>query len=133
MLTFSKQTDYALVAIANLRTEDKFIPLSLLVKKTGMPRRFLARIAAELVKHHILISKEGKTGGYKLNEKWNSIPLYNFLKIFQDEVGMFNCQERQATCNCQAVCYHRIFFQDKLAVIFNNELRKLTLADIFKS
>jgi Rrf2 family protein len=83
MLVINKQTDYAILFISNLRQKKDFVPLSEIVEKTKLPQRFLARIAAQLVKNQIITSREGKVGGYKLSINLNKLSLYDFLRFLK--------------------------------------------------
>ena len=131
MFNINKQTDYALVTVANLRDQKELVPLSYLVKKTHMPPRFLARITAELVKNKILLSKEGKTGGYKLAKQPKDINLFDFLKIFENDFNVISCHVEKGLCQCRVSCHHKNFFQNNLSAIFVNQLKKITLEDVF--
>ncbi|KKP70233.1 hypothetical protein A2X44_00805 [candidate division CPR3 bacterium GWF2_35_18] len=133
MFNITKQTDYALVAVANLRDKKELVPLSFLVEKTHMPRRFLARITAELVKNKILISKEGKTGGYRLAKEPKDIILYDFMSIFEKDLSVICCHIEKGVCKCKTSCHHKDFFQQNLSAIFVNQLKKITLEDVFKN
>ena len=61
MLAITKQSDYGLILISFIYKKNRIVKLSELIEETELPRRFLARIAAELTKSKLLISKEGKT------------------------------------------------------------------------
>ena len=82
MLTITKQSDYGILLISSIYKKNKLVNLSELIKETKLPKRFLARIAADLVKSKLLISREGKNGGYLISENIKTISLYDYLKIF---------------------------------------------------
>ena len=132
MFNINKQTDYALVTIANLRGTKGFIPLSHLIEQTKMPRRFLARITADLVREGILISKEGKTGGYKLAKQPHEITLYDFLQIFEGDLKLVGCADSRHKCSCAESCYHNEFFKSSFSNVIIGQLKKWTLADVFQ-
>ena len=79
MFTISNKSDYGLILLSQLADKTEYISLKHLVESTNLPPRFIARIAAELVHHGVLISREGKVGGYKLVKSLNNISLYDYL------------------------------------------------------
>lgn len=133
MLNITKQSDYAMLFISYLNgKKDRYVPLSQLVKETHMPRRFLARIAAELVKQHIVASKEGKVGGYKLAEKTHDTSLYEFLRIFEGELNFTKCSDSNYACPWEYMCKHKSFLRHSLHKIVSQELKNWKLRDLFK-
>lgn len=134
MLNITKQSDYALLFVSYLNGKrDQYISLSKLVRETHMPQRFLARIAAELVKQGIVESREGKVGGYKLTEKAQSTSLYDFLKIFEGELAFTKCTKPDFKCPWNYMCQHKSFLRHTLHQLVSHELKKWKLRDIFKS
>lgn len=131
MLNITKQSDYGIILLSSLKDKKNFIPLSDLTGKTKLPKRFLARIAAQLVQHKLIESKEGKVGGYKLTKKANRINLYDYLKIFEGELNLAKCQDVDFRCRWENICHHKNFLTHKLSKILNNELKKLTLSELF--
>ena len=73
MLTITKQSDYGIILLSHIYKSKKIVNLSELISKTKLPQRFLARIAAALVNEGLLISREGKNGGYQTTEKIKKI------------------------------------------------------------
>ena len=132
MLTLSKQSDYALIILSQLtRSKQEYTPLSQLVDDTNLPQRFLARIAATLVTNGILISREGRIGGYKLSNTYKSISLYDFLKIFEKNLDFLQCIKHDFNCKYQKVCTHRHTVKTKLNDIVITQLKKTSLAELF--
>lgn len=132
MLTITKQSDYAMLFLSNLIGKKNYVPLSNLVEKTKLPQRYLARIAAELVKNKIVVSKEGKIGGYKLVTNLSEITLHDFLKIFEKEVAFCKCSDADYCCDYQEICQHKSFFKTKLNQVLIQGLKQYTLADLLK-
>lgn len=130
MFTINNKSDYALVLLGQLIKKEKdFVPLSKLVKKTQLPPRFVARIAADLVRHGILASKEGKIGGYKIVKKLSKVTLFEFLKVFEKDVYLVKCQNSKYHCDFKKVCNHNYSFSKKLTGIVTKELHRWTLGD----
>lgn len=133
MLNITKQSDYAMLFVSYLNGKnDRYVPLSELIKETKMPQRFLARIAAELVKQKIVESKEGKVGGYKLSEKAQNTSLYDFLKIFEGDLSFVKCSEPDYKCPWVYMCKHKSFLRHTLHKLVAQELKNWKLRDLFK-
>lgn len=128
MLTISKQADYGLLLLS-LLDKHNLTPLSQLIEKTKLPRHFLARIAAQLVKNEIIESKEGKMGGYRLISKINKVSLYDYLKIFEGELNLVDCGNKEFRCRWINFCHHKSLLQKRLKKIVVNDLKKWKLVD----
>lgn len=132
MFTLSSKPDYALLLISQLLDKSEYIPLSQLVKNTKLPKRFIARIASDLVKNGILKSREGKIGGYKLMKQLNKINLFDFLKIFEPEFHLVKCQDPKYKCEFIDMCNHNTPLKIKLTGIISKELTNWTLKDVYE-
>jgi len=133
MLTITKQSDYAILFLSNLVGKKEYIPLSELIEKTKLPQRFLARIAAELVKNKIVESREGKIGGYKIVTDLKKISLYNFLNIFEKDISFCKCCDAEYSCDYEGICHHHSFLKSKLNKVISKELKRYSLADLLKA
>ncbi len=131
MFTISSQSDYGLILLSSLIKKKDFISLTDIVKDTKLPLRFLARIAAELANTGILQSHEGRGGGYKVSDKVNRISLYDYLKIFESDVEVCKCFEKNYKCEHKDICHHSNFLQNKLNKILIENLKKIKLIELF--
>lgn len=132
MIYLKKETEYALIMLSYLVDRDKLVSISEVVEATGMPRRFLARVAARLVKEEILDSIEGRGGGYSMTAKFDKISLYDLLKIFQPENLKFDCKASERGCDFSRICRHKKFFTGKLTKSLRKQYKKIKLKEIFK-
>jgi len=132
MLTLNKQSDYGLIILNKLTKEKKIVPLSRLVEETKLPPRFLARIAAVLVKKKLLISREGREGGYILSSQIDTLSLYDYLSIFEKNLTFIKCLTTKKKCKYDAVCCHKSNIKTKLNDIVLNQLKKITLQEILE-
>ncbi|MBI5127659.1 Rrf2 family transcriptional regulator [Candidatus Roizmanbacteria bacterium] len=132
MLSITSQSDYGIMLISYLRGKKDFIPLSQLLNQLDLPKRFLARIAALLVKAGILESREGKVGGYRLTKKAKNLNLYDYLKVFEGELAFVKCQDPDYDCPRQGYCMHKDFFKHSLTNVLSKELKKHKLLQIYK-
>jgi len=132
MLAITKQSDYGLVFLSFIYKRNSLVKLSELIKETKLPQRFLARIAAELTKKGLLISKEGKTGGYLFSPKLKTISLYEYLNIFEKDVIVSSCVDPDFECKYDKVCLHKDFIKQRLNIVLVNELKKIKLLELIK-
>lgn len=130
MFTISNKTDYAVLLIEYLSQKIKPTPLSQIVKVCGLPRRFLARIAAQLVKTDILESKEGIKGGYRLKKPLTQIKLYEVLQIFEKDLEIIKCADKKYQCKWQKICQHQSFWKEKLKNQFIRSIKNITIKNV---
>lgn len=127
MLAITKQSDYGLILISFIYKKQRLVKLSELIEATELPKRFLARIAAELTKQRLLISREGKMGGYTITAKVKTISLYDYLLIFEKDVIVSSCVDESYDCKFEMICNHKNYIKKKLNVVLTKELKKIKL------
>lgn len=130
MLAITKQSDYGLILVSYVYKKEGLVRLSDLIKATQLPQRFLARIASELVKNGLLISKEGKNGGYLIAPKIKTFSLYDYLSIFENDVTVSSCVDGNYDCKYEDVCNHKGFIKKTLNVVLTKELKKIKLLQL---
>lgn len=132
MLKLSKKSDYGLLIISKLLHTDEFVSLSKLVEHTKLPLRFLARISAVLARNGVLMSREGRVGGYKLGKRYPLLTVFDFLSIFENHLNMTGCQEPGAAkCRFDAICKHKDPIRTKLHAVILRDLKKVQLSELF--
>jgi len=130
MLAITKQSDYGLILVSYIYKKNGLVRLSDLIKATQLPQRFLARIAAELVKSGLLTSKEGKNGGYLITPKIKTFSLYDYLLIFENDVVVSSCVDENYECKYENICNHKSFIKKRLNVVLTKELKKIKLLQL---
>lgn len=130
MLKITKQSDYGILLISFLKNKKGFVPLSEMIKKISLPKRFLARVAAQLVQKDILESREGKVGGYRLSNQAKKLTLFDYLKIFGGDLAITDCMKPNKKCPWESFCQHQTFFKHNLAKIITKELKEYKLLQI---
>lgn len=130
MFTISNSTDYALLLIAYLHKCDKSVSISKIVKDTGLPLRYLSRIASTLTKENILISKEGVLGGYMLKKPLDKIRLDRFLSIFEGPISVTKCCTEECNCSYSSFCMHGKKLRKTLQKSLEKSISSLTLKDV---
>ena len=118
-----------MIVVEQLYGRSEFVPLSEVIEKTKLPKRFVAQIASLLAKKGLLESKEGKVGGYKLSPTIETISLYDFLEYFED-VDLAKCQKNGFVCEFETVCLHKKSLQTIITGIITNRFKAITLKDI---
>ncbi len=132
MLKLSKKSDYGLLIISKLLHTDEFVSLSKLVEHTKLPLRFLARISAVLAHNGVLMSREGRVGGYKLGKRFSQLSVYDFLLIFENNLNMTQCQNKNGKpCTFEEICNHKDQVRGKLHTIILQDLKKVQLSELF--
>lgn len=108
MLSFTKKTDYALIALVAIAKDSthKPIPLSRLAKEQNLPYKFLSQIAIDLKKAGLIQSKEGFGGGYVLQKPPSQISIADIVHATEGPVAPVACLRGKA-CKNQKTCTHR--------------------------
>ena len=103
MLTLSKKTRYAIIALVKLSKEYGKGPvlISEIAESEQLPQRFLENILLELKKMGILGSRLGKTGGYFLNRKPNEVSLDEIVRHFEGSIAMLYCISEKSYQPCE--------------------------------
>lgn len=130
MLTITKQSDYGILMLSYIYRKKNQVKLSSLINETKLPKRFLARIAADLVKNKLLISQEGRNGGYLLTKNIKKVSLYDFLKIFDDRISICSCVDNKHSCQFEDVCNHKSILKNELNNVINSQLKKIKLINL---
>lgn len=133
MLKISKQSDYGLILTSYIyKNKADVISLSELIEKTKLPKRFLARIASQLVKEGLLKSREGKAGGYSVTDRIKKISFYDYLKIFENYVQITKCADDHYRCQFESVCDHKDFLKNHVNKALVAELKKIKFLQLLK-
>lgn len=94
MLTITKKTDYALVALAHLAEQgEKGASARNIAVARGLPLPLLMRILKNLHHHGLLASRRGVQGGYTLCANVEAVSLCELIEIVE-------CSGRTGHCGC---------------------------------
>ncbi len=92
MITIPKKVEYSIVFISYLaKNLDTTICLKEAAQKLFLPKSFLSKLATLLVNGGLIISQEGKSGGYKLAPNWQQKSFYDLLVILGENKAMVSC------------------------------------------
>ena len=103
MITLSKKTRYAILALTKLAKEYGKGPvfISDIAESEQIPQRFLENILLELKKMGVLGSKLGKSGGYFLIKKPEEVSLDDIVRHFEGSIAMLYCISEKSYQPCE--------------------------------
>lgn len=130
MFNLTKRADYGLSMLSFLaaRGDGGRVNLTELSEK-GLPKAFMAQIANRMVRAGLLNSKEGRGGGYGLNQDPSSIGLKRVLKVIDGEVALVSCIDKPGSCPIEDHCWQKGFMQ-RFAYQVNEMMDRFTVADL---
>lgn len=132
MFTLSSKSDYGLLLLTLLavKKQNKFVPLSGVAAKSGLPHAFISRIAAQLAEAGILKSKEGVSGGYKLLKKPEKITIAEVSQILDGPWQPTKCSGKKNSCSFKKVCPMADNWQNRLKRKMWEIMDSYTLKDL---
>lgn len=120
-----------LVTYLGSSTSEKPVSLKLISRMLGIPYRFLCQLAVEMKNGGILVSKEGRGGGYELVSNWAEIVLYDLMVILGENRNLVECLGTGGKCGQSHGCKQRKIWQE-LENKITSELKKIKLKDLTK-
>ncbi len=130
MITIPKKVEYSIVFISYLsKNPDITISLKEASQKLVLPYSFLSKLATSLVSGGLIISQEGKSGGYKLAPQWSQKSFYDLLVILGENKAMVNCLGSSKSCSRAGKCSIQNIWQ-KIETSWQQELKQIKLSQI---
>jgi Rrf2 family protein len=83
MLSFSKHTDYALIALAHLRGASGMVSASQIASSHGLPLPMVMALLKRLQRGGLVRSARGVQGGYELAVDLHGVSLYDLTALVQ--------------------------------------------------
>ncbi len=101
MLKLSKSTEYALFALKYLANNSNGNSISTkeISDSMNIPYNLLAKIMQKLVRHKIIKSQYGKTGGYSINVPPKNLSLKDIINAVDQKLQITDCMYEGATEN----------------------------------
>lgn len=91
-MNFSKTTEYALRILSFMSVDDNALyTANELFEKLQIPFRYLRKLMQLLAKKGLLVSVQGKAGGYQLSKPLNEISLMDIIEATTDKALENNC------------------------------------------
>lgn len=130
MITVSKKVEYAIVFVAYLsKRQGKSVSLNDAARVLSLPNRFLAQIASALKQAEIIISKEGKTGGYVVGTDFDKKSVYDLVEALGENKGLVECLTEEGNCERGEKCrIRKVWSRMEKSIV--TELKKIKLNEI---
>jgi len=129
MITIPKKVEYSIVFISYLsKNLDKTISLKEVSEKLVLPYSFLSKLATLLTNGGLIISQEGKSGGYKLAPNWQQKSLYDLLIILGENKALVSCLGSKSCARSGKCSIQNIWSQ--IETSWQQELTKIKLSQI---
>lgn len=133
MFTFTKKTDYALLALSFLATEGigRVVGPREIARRYEIPAELLAKVMQTLARHRIVVSVPGPTGGYRLDRSSDAISVGEIVEAVDGPLAIAQCWEETGVTGCAQArhCHLRgplARIQEEVARM----LREMTLAEV---
>ena len=110
MLTLTRKTDYALLALTHLSHEDGGISSAReMAEEYGVSAPLLMNVMKTLAQQGLVTSIRGAYGGYRLSRSADDITLNSVIEAIEGPVSLFQCakstrQNPKAGCERQDHC-----------------------------
>lgn len=131
MPIITRETDYALRALARLGEEGGFASVSTLSEEVDVPEGFLRKIMQTLHRAGIVESRQGPFGGYRLSADPEEITMLDVLETVQGPVAINECFRSPEVCNRTPDCPLRNHLA-KLQAGLAEEMDGIALSDLLK-
>lgn len=133
MFTFTKRTDYALLALSFLAAEGggRVVGPREIAGRFEIPAELLAKIMQTLSKRRIVTSVPGPTGGYRLGRPETEISIAEVVEAIDGPLAIAQCWDEGGLDGCRQA--QKCHLRGPLAKIQEEMVRMLqsmTLADV---
>jgi Rrf2 family protein len=132
MITFSKRTDYGLIALSYLATqeEEETTNAKSIAACYGIPPELLAKTLQLLARKGIVESRNGPKGGYVLSRRPETISVFEVIQAIEGHVAIANCQVGEASdCDQFASC-PLLLPMERIQQRIVDVLKEMTLLDM---
>jgi Rrf2 family protein len=132
MKVLTKNTDYAIRALLSLAaSKGGFLSARAISLEQEIPYQFLRRLLQEMIRHGLVSSKEGISGGFKLAKDPDTIRVSDLIGIFQGPVKVSDCMFRKQICANRARCVlrHEIM---RIEQVVQQEFDNITIGKLLR-
>jgi Rrf2 family protein len=101
MLKIAKSVEYSILALRFIANNQELECVSTkeISERENIPYDLLAKLMQKLVKHNIILSKQGKLGGYSLNISPEHLSINDVIIALDERVQLTDCMVDNATTN----------------------------------
>lgn len=130
MFQISRRADYAIRIMLELGLQaGHWMPARQISRRTNVPKAFLHKITADLVKANLIQTQAGPSGGLQLNHPITQINLQHILEAVEGPICLNSCLIRPQECERDAICPAHSFW-GRLQTSVVQQLQAATLADL---
>lgn len=129
MFQISRRVDYAvrIMIELGLQPQGTYLSARRVSVRTAVPKAFLHKITADLVRADLITTQTGPTGGLALQKEPDTINLLDIVQAIDGPVCLNICLVRPQECNRDRFCPgHEVWGRLQLLVVA--ELQKTNLA-----
>jgi len=132
MKVLTKNTDYAIRALLALAAKKgSYLSAKSIATEHDIPYQFLRRLLQEMIRHDLIVSKEGVQGGFMMEKDPDTISVTQLIEIFQGKVQVSECMFRKQICGNRARCVlrHEIM---RIEQVVQGEFERLTIGKLLR-
>ena len=132
MKVLTKKTDYAIRALLMLGAKrGSYVSARTIAVEQDMPYQFLRGVLQEMIRHDLIVSKEGVQGGFMLEKDPDEIRVKQLIEIFQGTVQVSECMFRKQICANRSRCVlrHEIM---RIEQVVSNEFEQVTIGKLLR-
>jgi Rrf2 family protein len=131
MFAISARVDYGLLILVELMHSGvgKYHSLADIAHKHQMSPKFLSQVVMPLKQAGLVISREGKTGGYTLARDPETISLRTIVEAMDGPIQLTRCMDGNKSCPADSSCTTKPVWS-KLNESLYLLLEQQTLADL---
>jgi len=130
MKVLTKNTDYAIRALLVLAAKKgSYLSAKSIATEHDIPYQFLRGLLQEMIRHDLIVSKEGVQGGFMMKKDPDTISVTQLIGIFQGKVQVSECMFRKQICSNRARCVlrHEIM---RIEQVVQSEFEKVTIGKL---
>lgn len=136
MFKISTRGDYGLLtlsALAEFKGQGTaYVSLKQIAAAKKLSVKYLSHIMPPLKRAGLVISKEGRDGGYALAKKPRDITMLHVLEVLEGPVSPVRCcDDSKGVCGSESYCRMKFNWRDAKMVLINF-LRNRTLEETLK-
>ncbi|MEI6639158.1 MAG: Rrf2 family transcriptional regulator [Chlorobium sp.] len=132
MKVLTKKTDYAIRALLMLGAKrGSYVSAKSISVEQDMPYQFLRGVLQEMIRHGLIVSKEGVQGGFMLAKEPGEIGVRQLIEIFQGTVQVSECMFRKQICANRSRCVlrHEIM---RIEQVVHHEFEQVTIGKLLR-
>ena len=131
MFQISRRVDYAVRIMIELgmQSPGAFLSARRVSARTAVPKAFLHKITADLVRANLIHTQTGPSGGLALQRDVKEITLLDIVEAIEGPVCLNVCLIRPQECNRDRFCPgHEVWGHLQLMIV--DELRNISLSTL---